>query len=325
MTAPERRPRTSLTRTDLQTSAGLELLEILQNMSRDGRLTREECDQLRSWLAQNASAEVAASTHLKMVIDEVLNDGVVTDDELAVLHDAVLRVLPVDLRSIATLRRREQKAAVRQETRQRKAEEQDRQRAERERNSPLARADFMVAGASKSAERREACESCSEGDSVLLEREPDNRHDRNAIVIRDSGGEELGYVPREVAESYAALMDKGAKQYFTIKKCLETSSGRIIPVVCGAFYRSDADALQVADRTAQSRPIAANNAVVNVPSTAADVSSLETDSAISSVFAKPSETVTVPADKFQTSARGLLWVGLLVLLALWLLAFLVNR
>lgn len=52
-------------------------------------------------------------------------------------------------------------------------------------------------------------------------------------------GDELGYVPREYAEDFAPLLDAGARQDFTVKKCLETASGRTIPVVRGAFYSAD--------------------------------------------------------------------------------------
>jgi hypothetical protein len=116
----EHRARTSLTKTDLKTSAGLELLAILQDLSGDGQLTRDECDQMHAWLNQHSEVELPATGHLQTVIHEILKDGVVTDAELDLLHDAVLRVMPIELRSIATLRRRERKAAAKQEIRQRK-------------------------------------------------------------------------------------------------------------------------------------------------------------------------------------------------------------
>jgi hypothetical protein len=315
----ERRARTSLTRTDLNTSSGLELLGILQSIADDGTLTREESEQLRSWLTQNASAELAASEHLKMVIDEILKDGVVTDEELALLHDAVLRVLPTDLRSIATLRRRERKSAARQETRARKEEERDRERAERERNRPIGRADFMVAGATRGAERREACESCSEGDVVTLEREPDNHADRNAIVVQDASGEVLGYVPRDLAQDFAPLLDGGAKQSFTIKKCIETSSGYTIPVVWGALYRSDSTAAELESPTP---PLASNGTSGNrasdppTPPTAGDVPM----SPAGSISPAPSTGSSPFARSSPTSGRRVLVGALLLVGSVWLAA-----
>jgi hypothetical protein len=272
-----------------------------------------------------------------MVLDVILKDGIVTDDELALLHDAVLRVLPVDLRSIATFRRRERKAALREEARQRKEDEKNRQREDRERNAPLARADFMVAGATIGSERRKACASCSEGEPVLLVREPSNPHDSNAIQVRTDSGRMLGYVPREEAEFYAELMDDGAKQSFSIKKVIETSSGRIIPVVYGAFYRPEAD--EVSAR----QPVG----VVLIPSPAAlsplwdtpalsplptqrrvDYSSIEATSAVSSLLSPEAKDALkiAPPDKRQPSAlRGLLWVFLIVVVILWVVAISLNR
>lgn len=231
--------RLSLTRADLQTSAGLELLEILQTIAGDGRLTRDEVEQLRVWLVANAAVSLPGRTHLQAVIDDVLADGVITEDEFEVLHEAVLRVLPVDLRSLATLRRRERRSQERLARQQARTLEHDQRRAEVERNRPLLRADFMVAG-TRYGERQSACELCSEDDPVWLEREPDNAHDRNAVLVETVGGDALGYVPREEARDFAPILDGGSRQYFTVKKTLETARGQIIPVVRGAFYASDA-------------------------------------------------------------------------------------
>lgn len=46
------------------------------------------------------------------------------------------------------------------------------------------------------------------GDSLALTREPDNRHDRNAVRV-DWRGEKLGYLPRAENRAVAAAMDGG--------------------------------------------------------------------------------------------------------------------
>ena len=53
----------------------------------------------------------------------------------------------------------------------------------------------------------EACERLIEGDAVNLEREPNNAHDSNAILVLGDDDCELGYVPREEALAIAPLMD----------------------------------------------------------------------------------------------------------------------
>ena len=48
------------------------------------------------------------------------------------------------------------------------------------------------------------------GDKLLLKREPENRHDANAIRV-EWNGHQLGYVPRAENRALAAAMDRGEK------------------------------------------------------------------------------------------------------------------
>jgi HIRAN domain len=47
------------------------------------------------------------------------------------------------------------------------------------------------------------------GAALTLRRDPGNEHDRNAIAVLVSGGEQLGWVPREVAAELAGDLDAG--------------------------------------------------------------------------------------------------------------------
>lgn len=94
------RKRLSLTKTDVQTTAGLELLQVLQSITDDGHVQEAEVHQLRDWLIQNAEVALPSREYLTHIINPVLKDGVITDDEFDLLHDAVLRVLPTELRSL---------------------------------------------------------------------------------------------------------------------------------------------------------------------------------------------------------------------------------
>jgi hypothetical protein len=107
---------------------------------------------------------------------------------------------------------------------------------ERELNRPLDYLDFMIAGVSKAQERKDACEYCTEGDRVWLEREPDNAYDGNAILVHTDDGEELGYVPRDLARDVAPQLDDEARQDLRIKKTLEARAGYVIPVAAGRLY-----------------------------------------------------------------------------------------
>lgn len=243
------RKRLSLTKTDIQTTAGLELVQILQSITDDGHVEEAEVHQLREWLTQNVEVALPSREYLTHTINDVLKDGVISDDEIDLLHDAVLRVLPTELRAIATLRRRERRNEEREELKETQREEKARKQEERDKNRPLQRADFMAAGATYGDDRRAACEGCCDDDPVTLEREPENQHDTNAILVLDAGGNDLGYVPRDLAKDLAPLLDEGAKQDFRVKKLIETSRGFIIPVIAGALYRADAVVPAVVNRS----------------------------------------------------------------------------
>jgi len=49
-------------------------------------------------------------------------------------------------------------------------------------------------------------------------REPDNKHDKLAILVRDQNDNKLGYVPREKNPILARLMDAGKHIYGTVKE-----------------------------------------------------------------------------------------------------------
>src|SRR5262249_41249517 len=72
---------------------------------------------------------------------------------------------------------------------------------------------------------------------VVLEREPGNRHDVNAILILNEGGDELGYVPREDAAEMAPLLDAGGWVEATVKKVIEARAGHTLPVIVSTMYR----------------------------------------------------------------------------------------
>ena len=55
------------------------------------------------------------------------------------------------------------------------------------------------------------------GDRLTLTREPDNRHDRNAIRI-DWNGQPLGYVPRRENRTIARALDDGEKLEARVSK-----------------------------------------------------------------------------------------------------------
>jgi hypothetical protein len=58
------------------------------------------------------------------------------------------------------------------------------------------------------------------GDRLTLTREPDNRHDSNAIRV-DWNGRQLGYVPRAENRAVAAALDRGERLEARVSKLRE--------------------------------------------------------------------------------------------------------
>ncbi len=52
-------------------------------------------------------------------------------------------------------------------------------------------------------------EALATGEELLLRREPDNRFDENAIMVLNSEGAKLGYIPEKDNVVFARLMDAG--------------------------------------------------------------------------------------------------------------------
>lgn len=229
--------RVTLSKAQRATPAGGELIALLTELSSDGMVSRDEMTRLRAWLEVDRGVDFAACGFLYEVTDSIGADGEITEEELDTLALAIERVLPPEIRKLAAEKRKGRRTALREA--RLAARQADRAAAleERERARPLHRGDFIIAGAMRSAERREACDTLVVAERVLFEREPDNRHDKNAILILTEAGDELGYVPREDAREMAPLLDAGASVDATVKKLIETAAGHTLPVVVSKLYR----------------------------------------------------------------------------------------
>jgi len=235
--SPRAPRRVTLTKVERATPAGIELITLLTELSDDGVVTRDELVRLRAWLEVDRGVDFAACAFLYEVIDTITGDGEITEDELDTLASAIERVLPPEIRKHAAERRKQQRTARREALKAARQAERSATLEAREHAKPLHRGDFIVAGAGRSAERRAACEGLQVGEQVVLEREPDNRHDANAILILNTASDELGYVPREDAAVMAPLLDAGGWVEATVKKIIEARSGHTLPVIISTMYR----------------------------------------------------------------------------------------
>lgn len=185
--------RVTLTKQQMETDAGLALLDVIGSVTADGRLSDAEVRQLKWFLDEQDTESVPALAFLKDLVGRILADGVVTDSERTELMEGIERVLPASLREGARARRW-------------KAEEADEE---------ADGTDFMVAGTDYEG-RQEVISryQVDVGTPVFLRRDPGNRHSRSAIQVLLKNGACIGYVPEKrfeepCAAELAPLLDEG--------------------------------------------------------------------------------------------------------------------
>jgi hypothetical protein len=66
-----------------------------------------------------------------------------------------------------------------------------------------------VAGAARHHAAALACDAVAPGRPLALRRDPANLHDANAIAVEPPGGEQIGWVPRDLAAELAPDVDAG--------------------------------------------------------------------------------------------------------------------
>jgi hypothetical protein len=96
----EPRRRLSLTKRQIATEAGQDLLTVLTDIAGDGNLAPAELERLRSWLDAARDVEFPAVRQLRDLAEDILSDGVATDDECSEMLLLVERVLPVTERAL---------------------------------------------------------------------------------------------------------------------------------------------------------------------------------------------------------------------------------
>ena len=109
----------SLTRKQVQSGPGAELLQLLSEGIEAGWVSDDQIRSLQKWLYANSAFAIPAVPFLAKLTDEVLRNGQVTTDERRTLRIAVERVLPPGSRDLAKLKRRtlERTSARRRERR----------------------------------------------------------------------------------------------------------------------------------------------------------------------------------------------------------------
>lgn len=246
-------PRIALTKDQVETGAGAELLSLCQTVTADGSLSDDEVAALNEWLRQNASANLPSIAFLVPVVESIVADGVVTPQERRQLFQAIERVLPPEVRGMSRAARMAREQIEKEQRKSEASAARAAERAERERNGPIERFDFMVAGAKFEGRDKVIAREVRSGDVVVLQRDAANRYSRNAVAVLTQSGRQIGFVPEDDAEDLAPLLDAGNRYAARVKKILQGSSHQI-PVIVVEIYGPDADADALVAEVAEQEP-----------------------------------------------------------------------
>lgn len=245
--------RVSLTRLQRESEVGAELLSLCQTITSDGSLGDEEIHALKGWLVEHRGEDLPAVVYLVPLVERIIADGKVTSDERRELHVTIEAVLPPDIRGLSRAVRREREKTETKAAREQQRIQKERQREEQARNDPIEEFDFMVAGSRFEGRPAVIERDLRAPDAVVLAREPQNRHSRNAVAVLTKSGDQIGYVPEEDAADVAPLMDAGLPYRAWVKKIL-TGATHPIPVVIAEFYGKDSSVGDLAKPVTISTP-----------------------------------------------------------------------
>lgn len=234
-----KKPRLSLTKSQILAGAGAELLALCQTVTEDGSLSKKEIVELREWLESNRSSELPAIEFLASTLERILADKKVTVGELAQLYAAIEMVLPPEARRVAVSQRKAVEAEEKARERQEREALKQQDREEREKSRPLSSLNFMVAGVHYEGRAAIIEEHVEEGDTVYLARDPDNQFSRNAVEVRLRNGLQIGFVPEMDASDVAPFLNQGLPHIAHVTKIL-TGGRAPIPVVQAYVHREDA-------------------------------------------------------------------------------------
>jgi hypothetical protein len=226
--------RVSLTKSDLKSPYGKQLLDLCTCIAADGKLELEEIKALRRWLRENhAQSNLAAANYLHDVMCRVTADGVIDRDELLELLLAVERIIPVAQRTpIAEARKKRlaaQKAVEKEAKRaEREAQRQndERRRQEEYRQTTRLRHIFTkVAGVTfqndDDSERQDIIARCRIAETLSLRHRRDHGFSEYATAVCRVNGEQLGYLPESLAEQVCEEVEAG----FSVQGILKNRTG----------------------------------------------------------------------------------------------------
>lgn len=216
----------ALTKPQLATELGAELLSLCQHVTADGRLAPEEIAGLRQWLEDAEAAELQAARFLRGVIERVLADGRITTEEYLEVYRAIEAVLPFEVRQQAHAVRVHATAL---------------DRAAPAAFEPIAVVTFMVAGVRQGGRPALIEQYASAGIAVSFELAAADSREPGEIAVMLPGGAQIGVVPAVEARQFAPLLRQGCPCSATVVRIRNSGRGPL-PVVQAQFFGVAIDA-----------------------------------------------------------------------------------
>lgn len=242
--------RVFLTKPELETEAGKQLLELVVRIATDGKIDLVEIKELRKWLRTNHPNEsVAAIAFLSDIMKRITADGVIDRDELLELHLAIERVIPTTHRLAITQARSKREAERRARRQELHRIEKGKQKADRKREREedylryrrLRYSVAKVAGVTfandDGSERQDIIKRCKLHEELILRHDAYSEHSTVATQVLRMNGEQLGHAPEYLAEQIVNEIEDGYQVVGIIKNLTGGTSERPVRGVnFFAFY-----------------------------------------------------------------------------------------
>ncbi|MGB7740427.1 MAG: hypothetical protein WBM03_15055 [Steroidobacteraceae bacterium] len=247
----------ALTRPQLASELGAELLSLCQTVTADGRLAPEEIAGLRQWLGDADAAEMQAARFLRGVIERVLADGRITAEEYKEVYRAVEAVLPFEARQQAHAAREQAEELDLSARAQTSAVPAAVAGTAQAKPVPIADVTFMVAGVRQEGRPALIEQHASAGLAVTLDLTVAGSRGDEAIAVKLPGGAQIGFVPAAESRQFVPLLRQGHHCSAHIVRI--RSSGRSpIPVVQARFFPAGIEAIDPAGAASSRSPATAD-------------------------------------------------------------------
>jgi hypothetical protein len=245
----------ALTKPQLATELGAELLSLCQVVTADGRLAPEEIDGLRHWLGDAEAAEMQAARFLRGVIERVLADGRITPEEYQEVYRAVEAVLPFEARQQAHAARQHAESSGLPTPAPATTETSAVAGTAQADQAPILDVTFMVAGVRQEGRPALIEHHAHAGLAVTLDPAATGSRSGDAVAVRLPGGAQIGIVPAAEARQVVPFLQSGG--HYSAHIIRIRSSGRNpIPVVQARFFLAAPEAM-IPPTPVSSQPLAA--------------------------------------------------------------------